>query len=373
MAVRYIQVQSISNLFAPAVRAYGNIAILGATTGTTPNPYETFTDPNAALTTFPGDLGNAIALAFQQTPGPTIVYGIPVITPAKAPGPDWATAFQTASILNVQLVVLANTPVTTASVAVGTPPKTLDGPLLQLSNHVTTISNLDGKERMGVAMLQSGLTDVTGIIPNERMVYIAHKSTQDAAAAVAGAIAGYEPPISLLLKPVNIKTGLFIPSEIATLNGAETFTSGPAGQGVNWLTSPALLPGGAIYMGEGYTGNAGGGKKFIDIVRTMDDVSFNLKARLIKSIGTLRISRAGLRSVIGLMEAVLDPYVRSDVLGSYNVQIPLLVILDKDPSTLTTAEQAQLTNAHASRLIQVQVTVEYQAAIHRLSITLNFE
>lgn len=372
MAVRYIQVQSVSNLFAPAVRAYGNIAVLGATTGTTPNPYETFTDPDTAVATFPGDLGSAIQLAFQQTPGPTIIYGIPVSTPAKAKTPDWATAFQTASILNVQLVVLANTPVNATNVAVGST-STPDGPIKQLSDHVTTISTLDGKERMGVAMLPQGSTDISSIIPNERMVYIAHKSSQDAAAAVIGTIAGYAPPISLLLKPVNITTNLFTPTEIAILNGTETFTSGPAGQGVNWLTSPALLPGGAIYMGEGYTGNPGGGKKFIDIVRTIDDISFNLKARLISSIGVLRISRAGLRSVIGQMQAVLEPYVSSDVLGSYNIQIPLLVILDKDPNTLTPAEQQQLTSAHASRLIAVQVTVEYQAAIHRLSITLKFE
>ena len=40
-------------------------------------------------------------------------------------------------------------------------------------------------------------------------------------------------------------------------------------------------------MGEGYTGNPGG-KKYIDIVRTIDDVSFRLKAQLIKSIGAIR-------------------------------------------------------------------------------------
>lgn len=222
-------------------------------------------------------------------------------------------------------------------------------------------------------MLPKGSTDVKSIIPNERMVYIAHKSDQDVAAAVAGTIAGYEPPISLLLKPVTVVTDLFTPSEIATLNNAETFTSGPAGQSVNWLASPALLPGGKIYMGEGYTGDPSGGKKFIDIVRTLDDISFQLKARLIKSIGTLRISRAGLRSVIGQMEATLNPYVLKDVLGGYVVQIPLLLLLDKNPDTLTDGELAQINAAHASRFVEVQVTVEYQAAIHRLSISLNFE
>jgi len=369
MAVRYIQVQTVSNLFSPAVRAYGNIAIIGTATvvDTTVSSTLFTAPPDIPKGQFAGDLENAITTAFKQTPGPTIIYGIPVATTK----PNWATAFNTASTLPVQLVVLANTPVPNAGVNVG-------DPLQLLSDHVTMISNLDGRERIGVAMLTKGSIKVSAItanqsMVNERMVYIAHKSDQDAAAAVAGTIAGYEPPVSLLLKPVNIQTDLFTPSDIATLNGAETFTSGPNGQGVNWLTSPALLPGGAIYMGEGYTGNSGGGKKFIDIVRTIDDISFKLKARLIQSIGMLRISRAGLRTVIGLLEAVLEAYVRGDVLGSYDIKIPILLILDKDPIIRTAAENQILTDAQAKRLIEVQVTVKYQAAIHRLSITLKLD
>lgn len=373
MAVRYIQVQSISALFAPAVRAYGTIVIIGnaTTMGTTP-PFSPFTSPPLIPQgKTAGDLESALAMVFNQTPGPTLVYGIPVNTPAGGT-PDWASAFQVASKLSAQIIVLANTPVNAANIATNATPS-LAGPLQQLSTYVTEISKIDGMECIGVAMLPKGSTDVKSIIPNERMVYIAHKSDYDVAAAVAGTIAGYPPPVSLLLKPVNILTDLFTPAEIATINGAETFTSGPAGQSVNWLASPALLPGGKIYMGEGYSGDPSGGKKFIDVVRTIDDISYQLKACLIKSIGILRISRAGLRAVIGQMEAVLQPYVLSDVLGSYVVQIPLLLLLDKNPSTLTDAELAQINTAQANRLVQVQVTVEYQGAIHRLSISLKFE
>jgi hypothetical protein len=372
MSVRYIQLQAVSKLFSPSVRAFGNIAIIGEATAGTSNPFETFTDPDTAQTTFPGDLGKSIALAFEQTPGPTVVYGI-----RTGAGPDWTTALTTASTLDVQLVVLANTVVNATNVAssatTGTT-TTADGAILQLSNHVTAISHEDGKERIGVAMLPKGVTDVSTIITNERMVYIAHKSDQDAAAAVAGTIAGYQPYVSLLLKQVNIAMlTLFTPAEILAINGSESFGSPPAGKGVNWLTSPSLIPGRGIYMGEGYTGDPGGGKKFIDIVRTLDDISFNLKAGLITSIGTLRISRSSLRSLIAQMEAILDPYVRGDILGSYNVQIPLLILLDKDPNTLMPSELQQIHNAEAQRLIQVLVTVEYQAAIHRLAITLQFE
>jgi len=230
-------------------------------------------------------------------------------------------------------------------------------------------------ERMGVIMLAKGSTDptvVAGALANERLVYIAHKSDEDAASAVAGAIAGYEPHISLLLKQVNIDTDLFSAAEIETINGSETFDSGPAGKGVNWLVDPVLIPGGGIYMGEGYTGNPGG-KKYIDIVRTIDDVSFRLKAQLIKTIGNLRISRSGLRALIAQMEAVLEPLVRNEVIESYDIVIPILVLLDKDPNTLTAAQLQQINDAQSQRVVEVLAAVDYAGAIHRLAITLKFE
>lgn len=479
MSVRYIRVNAISNLFAPATRAYGNIAVIGAVTppaglpataptataaagtalgvgtyrytvtfvgasgespglseatvtttagnqavnlatiptgpsGTTsrnlyrttvggasgtegflaalndnttatfadttpdsklgapvpllaqPNVPIAFTDPSAALSRCPGDLGNSIELCFQQTPGPSLIYGV-----RTGNGPDWTGALQTISALNVQIVVLANLPLDGTSGASG-------GAITLLANHVTTVSNTgaDGQERIGVAMLAKGSTDTTvvaGTLASERMVYIAHKSDADAAAAVAGTIASYDPPTSLLLKPVNISTGLFTPTDIQTINGAvETDTSGPTGQGVNWLTSPNLIPGGGVYMGEGYTGNPGGGKKYIDIVRVIDDLSFKLKAQLIKTIGTLRINRADLRTLVTQIEVVLIPEVDSGVLDSFQVHVPLLTILDKPDSARTPEENAALTAAHANRLVQVAIAVSYAAAIHRITINLSF-
>jgi hypothetical protein len=366
MTVRYIRVNPIADLFSPAVRAYGNIAVVGVATGGPENDPRPFTNPADAEVLFPGALSASIRTVFAQTPGPTLVYGV-----RTAAGPNWAAALAAVSALDVQLVTLAATPLDATS---GAPP---NGAIVQLANHVTTVSNTggDGKERMGVAMLARGATNpsiVTGALANERMVYIAHKSDDDAAAAVAGTIAGYEPHISILLKPVNITSQAFIPAEIGAINGSETFASGPAGQGVNWLVDPVLIPGRGTYMGEGYTGNPGG-KKFIDIVRTVDDVSFRLKAQLIKTIGTLRIGRSGLRSLIAQMEAVLEPLVRNEVIEGYDVVVPILVLLDKDPASLTAAELAQINNAQAQRVVEVLVAVDYAGAIHRLAITLKFE
>jgi hypothetical protein len=377
MAVRYVRVEPLVNLFAPAVRAFGNIAVVGQTTTAARTTTEStaadapappvpvaFTRPDDALDKFPGDLGTAIALAFAQTPGPTLVYGIPVDSAA----PDWKGALKVVAGLNVQLVVLANTPVNATT-------RDPAGPIGLLSTHVTSVSSTlgDGMERMGVAMLEKGDTTTGLILPNERMVYIAHKSDQDAAAAVAGTIAGYRSFVSLLLKQVNIISPPFTPTEIDDLNGEEHPDAGPNGKGVNWLTSPALIPGNGVFMGEGYTGDSSHGKKYIDVVRTVDDVSFRLKAQLINSIGNVRISRSGLRTLVAQMEAVLNPLVDADVLNSFEIVIPVLTLLDKDPATLTADEADRIHQAEVKRLVEVLAAVRYAGAVHRISITLKFE
>jgi hypothetical protein len=325
-----------------------------------------FTDPAEALRRAPGHLGTSIARAFAQSPGPTVVYGVRV----DSTTPDYPAALEALSAEDVQIIIIATTPLDATSG--GT-----TGAITSLVSHVKTVSETggDGKERIGVAMLAKGSADpklVTGDLAHERMVYIAHKSDDDAAAAVAGTIAGYEPHISLLLKQVNITSASFTPAEIRSLNGDETFESGPAGLGVNWLTDPPLIPGQGVYMGEGYTGNPGG-KKYIDLVRFIDNILSLLKARLIRGIGSLRISRSGLRALIAQMEAVLDPLVADEVIDHYEIVVPLLALLDKDPSVLTPSELEQIKNAHAERLVEVLALVSYAGAIHRLSITLKFE
>ena len=285
-------------------------------------------------------------------------------------GNDLTAALTATEQLDVQFVVLANQPLD------NTPANKTA--VTALRNHVVGTSNTggDGKERIGVAMLAKDTTDtaiVSGDLVNERMVYIAHKSDQDAAAAVAGTIAGYDPHISMLLKPVAITTGAFTSAEINTINGNEAnFDTPPQGNGVNWLVDPDLIPGRGTYLGEGYTGDPGG-KKFIDIVRTIDDVSFRLKARLIKSIGNVRISRSGLRALIVQMEAVLDPLVQNGVIESYEITIPILILLDKEPTSLTAAQAQAIKDAQDTRIVQVLVAVDYAGAIHRLAISLKFE
>ncbi|MGV0777980.1 hypothetical protein [Mycolicibacterium elephantis] len=371
MTVRYVRVNPVADLFAPAVRAYGNVAIVGPVTPPTPAPPDllvvnepvVFTDPAEARRRAPGPLGEAIALAFAQSPGPLQVTGVRVATT-----PDWDDSLAVLATRDIQIVALADQPLDATSGAAG-------GAVRALADHVTSVSNTggDGLERIGVAMLEKDATDptiVTGALASERLVFVAHKSDEDVAAAVAGTIAGYEPHVSMLFKPVAVSSGAFTSAEIGELNGSETFTSGPAGRGVNWLVDPPLIPGQAVYLGEGYTGNPGG-KKYIDIVRTIDNVTFLLKARLIRSIGNVRISRSGLRNLGGQIEAVLEPLIRQGVIEGYTIFIPVLTLLDKP--VRTPAEDQQINNAQSERVVEVLVAVDYAGAIHRMALTLKFE
>ncbi|MFH9958482.1 hypothetical protein ACH4OX_30270 [Streptomyces roseolus] len=306
----------------------------------------------------PNDVAVAIATAFRQTPPPTRVWGIEV-DPAT---PAWGAAFTEAEDLPVQILVLANTPLNAT-------PAT-DHPVELLAKHVVEVSNTggDGKERIGVAALDPDEAQTaqvarnTGAIKTDRMVLIAHKeSTDDVAAAVAGVIAGHEPHISLLLKPINMgMSGLFTATEI------ETYYRGS----INWVTSPVMLPGHALYMGEGLTASPAGNKKYVDIVRTLDDISFRIKAALIQAIGDIRIDRPGLRTVVTLVQSALSPLVSRDVIEEYVIHIPLLVLLEREPATLSAEEVEQIRTGRSSRKVDMEVSVVYAGVIHQIAVKL---
>ncbi len=113
-------------------------------------------------------------------------------------------------------------------------------------------------------------------------------------------------------------------------------------------------------------------KGYIDIVRTLDFVTNMLKRRLLGSIGNVRISRSGLRSLVGQMEAVLEPLIGREMIESYKVTVPILSLLDRDPSSLTQTQIDAINEAQAARRIEVLIEVDYAGALHRLDITLKF-
>jgi hypothetical protein len=373
MSVRYITVTPLTNMFVPATRSFGDIAIVGAIDNAAQGPKKTpvpITNPNAVTfqtnpnngkpvddpAWFQGDLGTSIRTCFAQAPGPTTIFAV-ATDPADA-GNAIANALNVVASVEVQIVLLANTPLGAAGLN--------KAPIEALAAHCNTVSTTggDGMERIGVAMLGSGITDPTLVTANmaqNRMTMLAHKSGQDAAAAFAGVIAGYQPHISLLLKQISVDSQVFADGEIDTFNTNR----------INWVTKTPLLPGQALYVGEGYT--LGPDMPYIDIVRTIDEISFDLKAALIRSIGNLRVSRSGLRALGAEMTAVLQPLQDDGVIEQYQVFFPLLVLLDKDPASLSATELQEIHNAQATRVVEAIVTVEYAGAIHRLNITLKFE
>jgi hypothetical protein len=74
-----------------------------------------------------------------------------------------------------------------------------------------------------------------------------------------------------------------------------------------------------------------------------------------------------------LTENSLNFQMRLPWIDSYVVFLPLLVLLDKDPASLTDVELQQIHNVRASRTVDAIVTVEYAGAIHRLNISLIFQ
>jgi hypothetical protein len=378
MTVRYITVTPLANFFKPATRAFGDIAIVGAADATATGPKkvaipitnpESVSDPGDPTNAngrnklpaddvkwFKGDLGKAVRAAFAQSPPPSLVWAV---EPDSADADPLAAALGVVAKLDVQIVLVANKPLTAANKAA----------LQQLANHVQTVSSTggDGKERIGVVMLAKGAAPPASAddlaLSAPRVVYVAHKSDDDAAAAVAGTIAGYSPSISLLLKPVALAMAdTFTDDEILAFDTAR----------IDWLTRQTRLLGDGLYLGEGYI--KGDAKvPYIDIIRTIDDVSFRLKAALIQSIGVLRITRPGLRTLAAQIAAVLQPLKQAEVIDAYDVFLPTLVLLDKDPASLTPVESAQIKAARDARTVDAIVTVTYAGAIHRLNITLKFQ
>ncbi|MER5276491.1 hypothetical protein ABT025_12130 [Streptomyces sp. NPDC002809] len=304
------------------------------------------------------ELAAAISLAFRQTPPPTKVWGIEV----AFNNPVWSTALTAAEDVPAQIVMLANTPLNEQ-------PSTKH-PVELLAKHVIEVSNTggDGKERIGVAMLDRTLTQDKqvalnkGAIHDNRMVLVAHKSEKDdVAAAVAGVIAGHEPHISLLLKSLSIEMpDLFTATEIQTYYD----------NSINWVTSPVMLPGHSLYLGEGLTASPSGNKKYIDIVRTLDDIGFRIKAALIEAVGDLRIDRPGLRTVVTLVQSVLSPLVTRGVIEDYTVHIPLLVLLERERATLSADELEQIGDGRSGRSVDMEVSVVYAGVIHQIAVKL---
>ena len=209
---------------------------------------------------------------------------------------------------------------------------------------------------------------------SSRMVFVAANSPDDVASAAAGVIAGVDPWVSLILKPVN---GIGINGDL-TDAAIQTYLSPDqlnlSQPHVNPIVHPDFLAGSGPVMGEGFTADGTGQRLYIDIVRTIDDIAFRLKATLTSPqvIGTLRINRPGLRILSSIVGAMLDQQVSAGEIDDYAIDIPIQALTEADPSTLTAAQQQQLEQVQNSRQLAFNVSVTYSGAIHQLVVTLKF-
>ncbi|WP_433705849.1 hypothetical protein [Paraburkholderia sacchari] len=312
-------------------------------------------------------LSTSLKLAMLQSPTPSKVYGV------KVNGNDYAGALASLEAADdVDFVCLANETDVGVPAAGGNPPTNL----LALKAHVETMSS-QGQKRLGVAMVNPATAksptyvhdiDATATplkSDSSRMVLVAARGAAvDVAAAATGAIAGYAPQVSMVLKQVrgvSVPTASqYGPSEIKGLSEA----------GIVPIIQPSLIVGGGFYFGEGRCYTTDASLLYIDIVRVLDDIDFRLKAGLIGLIGDSRITKAGLTQVKVRIDAILGPLLNAAVIDDYSTTIPVLNILMTPESAWSATDSALVVTARANRTVDVFVSITYGPAVHQLRVTL---
>jgi hypothetical protein len=335
---------------------------------------------NFAKGTTANALTNSLDLVLGQDPRPSKIYGVRT----SAAG-DYAAALRGLEAADDCVFVCLANETTIGSATSGATAAT---GLMALREHVQRMS-ADGQRQMAVAMIDPATAKVPTYAkdvlaaasygklasPDGRMILIAARGATtdptnaaappaDAAAAAMGAIAGYPPATSMVLKQVRGFTmplaQQYSPSEVTALSEA----------GAIPLIDPALIPGTGLYLADGGTLSADAARNYIDIVRVLDDIEFKLRAGLIGSIGDSRITRSGLTSVRIRVEGILGPLERANVIDAYQVVIPLLEILSLPESARNATDEAQIQTARSTRRVTVLISVRYGPAIHQLNVTL---
>jgi hypothetical protein len=315
----------------------------------------------------PTTLYNSLAVALLQDPKPSKIYGV------KVTGTDYSTGLTALEAVDdVTFVALANE-TTVGTATAGVNPAT---GLHALKEHVENMS-ASGLKRIGVAMIDPTVAKSADYVStittaveqlrsdSSRMVMIAGRGADgDAASAGMAAIAGYDPQISIVLKRVRgveiPVAQAFGPAEIKQLSE----------DGIDPLVSPSLIVGGGLYFADGRTLTSDASTLFVDIVRVLDQIDFELKAGLIGTIGNARITKAGMTLVKARTEGVLGPLQRNAVIDEFDVTIPVLDVLSTPETTWNATDQSVVSTARANRTVDMLVSITYGPAVHRLLVTL---
>ncbi|WP_428341203.1 hypothetical protein [Mycobacterium sp.] len=366
----------LSGLRVPAQRSPSVVAIVGLAddaAATAANTPAVVTGHDSVMATFakgktPNALTNSLDLVLQQEPPPSKIYGV-----RTDAGKDYASALTGLEAADdVTFVCLANETDIGAAAAGANPPTNLTA----LAAHVENMSAA-GNKQMAVAMVNPATAKSATYKEDVLSAYAALKSsdgrfilvaargaTADAAAAAMGAIAGYPPAVSPVLKQVR---GFTVP---VTSQYAPAEITGLAEQGVIPLIDPALIPGTGLYFADGGSWSSDPNRNYIDVVRVCDDVEFKLRSGLIGSIGDSRITKAGLMQVLVRTEGILGTLQRAAEIDDFSVQIPLLDVLSIPESARTPADDDQVTTARGTRHVSMFVAIVLGPQIHQLDISL---
>jgi hypothetical protein len=271
--------------------------------------------------------------------------------------------------------------------------QTVDTTLLShLKDHVEQ-NSAAGQKRMGVAMIDPARAKsatyvadaLAAVHPSSaaggpdllssvsRMVMVAARgavlesdghTAADVATAAMAAIAGFAPSTSIVLKRVR---GFTVP--LPAQYGA-TEIKGLSEANIIPIIQPALIVGGGFFFGEGRCFTSDATQLYVDVVRTLDDIDFRLKAGLIGLVGDARITRAGLTIVRTTVQGILGPLVRAEVIDDFDVRIPLLDILALPESARSATEAALVTTARTNRAVDMLVSITLGPAVHQLLVFL---
>ncbi|MCW9032409.1 MAG: hypothetical protein OQK58_13030 [Gammaproteobacteria bacterium] len=383
-AFPFIDVKIDTSALQPvAQRMPGVIAIVGKTptganggTADVNKPYRVETSDDAATlfakknpdgSVSATTLYTSLVLAMQQDPRPSKIYGV------RVDGTNYAAALAGLEAADdVTFVSLADE---TSIGAVATDSTSATN-LEALKEHVEKMSS-GGQKRLGIAMVNpttakssSYVADVSAAVSSlksdsSRMVIVAARgATEDTATAAMASIAGFAPHVSLVLKKVR---GITMPVE---KQYSPSEIKGLSEEGLIPIIDPELIVGSSLHFAEGRCYTSDASLLYIDIVRTLDDIEFRLKAGLMGLIGDARITKPGMIRLKTQIAGILGPLKRKAIITNYEVSIPVLNALDIPESARTPTDNTIITTARANRTVELVVSITYGPAVHHLRVTL---
>lgn len=358
MGVEFVNINvDTTGLYPTKTIDYGTVAVVGQGGTSTGDPIKVGTYAEADTTYGDTDLGTGIKKAILN--GATNVWAVEVGDVLDIAALD--TALDKIVDYDVQAVALANTIETSTDVYVS------DCLLSHVNGALT--------DRIGVFMLDKGediftvpsaITDMVGSGEN-RMFGVAHNSDDDVACAVAGLLVSLQPWQSPILKSIQgvAQSSGFTTTQLSAFDTNQ----------INPLVSPVYLGGKSYVLSTDYTcGDSSSGIHRVDVRRTIDDVSYKIKAGITSPniIGNLRINTTGLAELGGRISGILQGAQNLGEIDSFKISIPVLNALSKNESSRSDAEDTLITNARTSRAVDVDVVIEYSGSIHTINMDLKF-